>query len=112
MKTAITFLVLSALSFCPSLASAQTLSDESLAKIRFDQNLNSEVPLGLLFRDEQGKEVRLSQYFGAKPVLLVLGYYECPMLCTLVLNGMVQSASELKWSIGKDFDVLCEHQSE
>lgn len=85
---------------------AQTLNDKTLASIRFEQKLNSQVSLGLPFRDEDGRSVRLGQYFGRKPVLLVLGYYECPMLCTLVLNGMVESASEMKWSIGREFDVV------
>jgi protein SCO1 len=93
------------LSLTPSLG-AQTLSDEALAQIRFDQKLGSQVTPALSFRDEEGRPVRLSQYFGQKPVLLVLGYYECPMLCTLVLNGMVESAADLKWSIGQEFEVV------
>jgi protein SCO1 len=85
---------------------AQTLSDEAIAQIRFEQKLNSQVSPVLSFQDEDGKPVRLGQYFGRKPVLLVLGYYECPMLCTLVLNGMVESAEEMKWTIGREFEVV------
>ncbi len=85
---------------------AQSLPDSTLASIRFEQKLNTQVALDLPFQDEDGKEVRLGQYFGRKPVLLVLGYYECPMLCTLVLNGMVASAGDIKWNIGRDFDVV------
>ncbi len=85
---------------------AQSLPDETLAQIRFDQKLNTQISLNLSFRDEDGKQVRLGQYFGHKPVLLVLGYYECPMLCTLVLNGMVESAADMKWSIGREFEVV------
>ena len=87
-------------------ALGQTLPDATLASIRFDQKLNTRVSLALPFRDEEGRQVRLGQYFGRKPVLLVLGYYECPMLCTLVLNGMVESASDMKWSIGREFEVV------
>src|SRR5689334_4228277 len=79
-------------------AHSQTLSDQTLQQIRFDQKLNAQISPTLVFHDEQGKEVRLSQYFGRKPIVLVLGYYECPMLCTLVLNGMVESAADMKWS--------------
>src|SRR5207248_6391639 len=84
----------------------QTLSDSTLAKISFEQKLNSSLSLDLLFHDEHGNEVRLGSLFRDRPVILVLGYYECPMLCTLVLNGMIESLQEIKWSIGKEFDVL------
>ena len=88
------------------LAAESPLSDEALTQIRFDQKLGTKVSPSLLFHDETGQQVQLGQYFGRRPVLLVLGYYECPMLCTLVLNGMVESASDLKWSIGRDFEVI------
>ncbi len=87
-------------------AHAQSLPDQTLAQIRFDQNLNTQVSPALTFRDEDGQPVRLGNYFGQKPVLLVLGYYECPMLCTLVLNGMVEAASDMKWSIGREYEVV------
>ena len=90
---------------CPW-GTAQTLSDSTLAQIRFEQKLNAQVSLLLPFRDEAGKPVQLSRYFDGKPVVLVLGYYECPMLCTLVLNGMVESAADMKWSIGQEFQVV------
>jgi len=85
---------------------AQGLSDNTLSQIRFDQKLNTQVTSSLSFQDEDGKPVQMGQYFGQKPIVLVLGYYECPMLCTLVLNGMVESAADMKWSIGQDYDVV------
>jgi protein SCO1 len=85
---------------------AQTLSDDALGRVRFEQKLYQPVSPTLPFLDETGRQVRLGQYFGQKPVLLVLGYYECPMLCTLVLNGLVESAADLKWSIGRDYEVV------
>jgi len=88
-------------------AGAQNLSDEALAQIRFEQRLNAQVSLNSIFRDENGRTVQLGAYFRDKPVLLVLGYYECPMLCTLVLNAMVESAEDMKWSIGREFEVVC-----
>jgi protein SCO1/2 len=85
---------------------AEALSDSTLASISFEQKLNTQVALDLPFRDESGKPVQLGEFLSKKPVLLVLGYYECPMLCTLVLNGMVESLEDMKWSIGKEFDVI------
>lgn len=86
--------------------SAQTLTDDQLSNIGFHQNLNTQITLNSTFRDENGKTVQLGDYFGRKPVVLVLGYYGCPMLCTLTLNGMVESLEDLKWNIGDEFDVL------
>jgi protein SCO1/2 len=87
-------------------AEAQTLSDATLARIGFEQRLNAQVSLDLTFQDEQGRSVRLGEYFGKKPVILVLGYYGCPMLCTMVLNGLVEDLQDMKWSIGKEFEVV------
>lgn len=89
-----------------SAAGAEGLSDQALGQIRFEQKLGTQVTPALSFRDEEGQPVQLSRYFGQKPVLLVLGYYQCPMLCTLVLNGMLESAADMKWSIGQDFQVV------
>ncbi|HEX4263374.1 MAG TPA: SCO family protein [Verrucomicrobiae bacterium] len=87
-------------------ASAQTLTDDQLSHISFDQNLGAQISLGLPFRDEDGKGVTFGDYFGQKPVVLVLGYYECPMLCTLTFNGMVEAMNDMKWSIGDQFNVV------
>lgn len=85
---------------------AEKISDQALASIQFDQKLDAQVSPALTFRDEAGREVKLGDYFGRKPVILVLGYYQCPMLCTLVLNGMVEALEDLKWTIGNQFDVI------
>lgn len=100
------FLFLVACFWVSSTCFAQQLSDDALTQIRFDQKLNVQVSSDLVFHDEEGREVRLGRYFGRKPMVLVLGYYECPMLCSLVLNGMVSSMQDVKWSIGREFDVL------
>ena len=60
-----------------------------LSKIAIDQRIGHALPLDLAFVDETGSEVRLGDYFGKRPVMLALVYYECPMLCTQVLNGLV-----------------------
>mgnify|MGYP001240627156 CR=1 FL=1 len=72
----------------------------------FDQRLNQQVPLNLTFLDESGRPVRLQQYFGDKPVILSLVYYQCPMLCSQVVNGMTQVFSDLKFNVGRDFQVI------
>ncbi|HTR47582.1 MAG TPA: SCO family protein [Verrucomicrobiae bacterium] len=79
---------------------------ELLKDVGIDQKLNNSIPLDLTFRDEHGKAVVLAQYFGSKPVILTLVYYNCPMLCTQVLNGLDRSLQQIPMSIGKDFDVL------
>src|SRR5205807_4500926 len=55
---------------------------------------------------EAGKTVRLSEYFRKKPVILNFGYYECPMLCSLVTNGMVEGLQDLKVNIGNEFEII------
>ena len=74
--------------------------------VGIDQNLNAQVPLELPFRDEAGHTVRLGHYFGRKPVVLALVYYECPMLCDMVLNGLTHSMEQISLNLGSDFDVV------
>lgn len=93
-------------SFAAPSVPADNLTDSRLAEIKFDQKLNETISLDLHFRDENGRDVRLADYFSNKPVILVLGYYGCPMLCTLVLNGMVEGLQDIRWSIGKEYDVI------
>jgi len=78
----------------------------ALHDVRIEQKLDQQLPLDLVFHDESGQEVKLGQYFGQKPVVLAFVYYDCPMLCTQVLNGMVTSFRVLPFQIGKEFDVV------
>ncbi len=71
-----------------------------------EQRLDSQVPLDTPFMDENGRNVTLGDYFGKKPVVLALVYYECPMLCTQVLNGLVGSLEALTFNAGQEFDVV------
>ena len=73
----------------------------ALRDVRIEQKLDQQVPLDLVFRDENGQAVKLSQYFGRKPVVLAFVYYDCPMLCTQVLNAMVTSFRVLPFQVGK-----------
>jgi protein SCO1/2 len=77
-----------------------------LSQIRIDQRLNHQVPLDLPFVDEHGRDVRLGDYFGKRPVILALVYYECPMLCTQILNGLVTALGVMNFEPGKEFDVI------
>jgi protein SCO1/2 len=78
----------------------------ALAGVTIEQRLNSQLPMGAAFRDEYGQKVELGKYFGKRPVVLALVYYECPMLCTQVLNGLVRSAKVMRFTPGKDYDVV------
>jgi protein SCO1/2 len=77
-----------------------------LRNVGIDQKLNQEVPLDIRFRDETGQTTELRQYFDQKPVILSLVYYECPMLCTEELNGLLSSLKNISLDIGKDFNVV------
>ena len=79
---------------------------ELLKQVGIDQKLNDSIPLDLMFRDEHGRSVALAAYFNSKPVILTLVYYNCPMLCTQVLNGLTRSLKQIPMDIGKDFNVI------
>lgn len=91
--------------FSPLSSLAQSPA-EVIQQVAFEQKINQPLPLGLKFRDEAGREVALGDYFGRRPVVLALVYYECPMLCTFVLNGLVKSLKVLKFEPGREFDVV------
>ena len=88
----------------PALPSQQT--PPALSAVSFEQRLNEQLPLDLEFKDESGRSVKLGEYFGRKPVVLTFVYYECPMLCTQVLNGLESSLRVINESIGQEFDVV------
>ncbi len=77
-----------------------------LSKIHIDQHLDRPLPLDLPFVDESGKPVRLGDYFGKRPVVMALAYYECPMLCTQVLNGLVSALGVMNFEPGREFEVV------
>lgn len=77
-----------------------------LKNVGIEQHLNEQIPADLAFVDETGKTVRLGDYFGKKPLVLSLVYYQCPMLCGEVLNGLESAMRVLKFDVGKEFDVL------
>jgi protein SCO1 len=77
-----------------------------LRNVAIEQRLDRPLPLDLPFRDETGRAVRLREYFGKRPVVLVLAYYNCPMLCTEVLNGLSSAMRVLTFDAGRDYEVV------
>ena len=79
-----------------------------LGKIAIEQKIGQQLPLDLPFVDDHGTQVKLGDYFGhgKRPVILALVYYECPMLCTQVLNGLVSTVSTLNFNAGTEYDVV------
>lgn len=105
---------------CPSILRAQVSTIESksmgdnrgdelpqvLKKVQVQQHLNQQLPLNAQFVDETGKTVLLGDYFGKQPVLLSLVYYQCPMLCSEELNGMVEALEMVHLQPGRDFQIV------
>jgi len=90
-------------------SSAYAITNEADIKgIGIDEKLGSTIPLDLTFRDEQNKPVKLRDFFrDEKPVILTLNYYECPLLCTYVLNGVLDVVNKLdSLSLGRDFRIV------
>ncbi|MEZ4616097.1 MAG: SCO family protein [Caldilineaceae bacterium] len=77
-----------------------------LASIGFDQRLNIQVPGDIAFRNEEGTGVTLADFFGSKPVILLLGYLQCPNLCSLERSALETSLHDLRFDAGKDFEVV------
>jgi len=87
-------------------ARAQPSVDGPNGQFSYDQRLNVPVPPDLPFRDEAGRDVRLGDYFGKRPVVLVLAQYRCPMLCNQVLNGLNEALRGVPEDAGERYDVM------
>jgi protein SCO1 len=77
-----------------------------LKNVGIQQNLNQPLPLDLAFTDDLGRTVHLGDYFGKKPVILSLVYFNCPMLCGEVLSGLERSLHMMSFDVGKEFEVI------
>lgn len=107
-------LFLVALALAPAAARAQEVapglpsSSQPLAlrDVGYDQKLGERVPLDIVLRDETGAPVSLAAAVGDKPTVLSLVYYECPMLCTLTLNGLVSALNVLPFEPGREFSLV------
>jgi len=77
-----------------------------LKNVGVQQNLNRPIPPDLMFQDDTGRNVRLGDFFGKRPIILNLVYYNCPMLCGEVLSGLENSLRMMSFDVGKEFDVI------
>lgn len=77
-----------------------------LKEVSFEQHMDAQLPLDATFRDEKGREVKLGDFFGDKPVILTFVYYDCPMLCTLILNGLAKALAVLTFDPGREYEVV------
>jgi protein SCO1/2 len=91
----------------PTQAGTSTGLPAALKSVGIEQKLDAQLPLDAEFKNESGEIVKLGDYFGkGRPVVLALVYYECPMLCNEVLNGLTGSLKGISFEAGKEFDVL------
>jgi protein SCO1/2 len=88
----------------PGTVSTDTLPQ--LKDVSFKQRLNERLPLDASFTDESGRRVTLGDYFGRKPVVLAFVYYECPMLCTQVMNGLSSAMKVMPFAAGEEYEVV------
>lgn len=99
------------LTFTGALAAEEGLVDPKdmpgpLKEVGFDQKIGDILPLDAAFVDEAGLQVTLGDYFGERPVIVAFVYYDCPMLCSLVMNGLAKSVGVLEFNAGEAFDVV------
>ncbi|WP_322512502.1 SCO family protein [Chloroflexus sp.] len=98
---------LAMLLLAPATALAQGGKTNPADNVAFEQRIGEQVPLDAVFRDEQGAEVRLGQFFTTgQPVILVMSYYECPMLCSFVREGVLSALQQVTLTAGRDFQVV------
>ena len=90
----------------PAALAQQITTPAILNQVGITQNLNARIPPDLVFRDETGKSVRMGDFFGQKPIVLSLVYFDCPALCTEVLNGELRTMKAISLDLGKDFDAV------
>ncbi len=83
------------------------LTNEELERVRFEQHLGQPISSTLLFHDSTGRQVKMGDLLdGRRPVILVMGYFHCPMLCTLINDGLIKALQELRPNVGRDFKVV------
>ena len=85
---------------------AQSYTEGLQQRIGIDQKLGDQLPLDLRFVDSEGNTVHLRDFFGEKPIILSLVYFDCPMLCTQVINSLLRAMNVLSFGAGTEFDVL------
>jgi protein SCO1/2 len=94
------------LQYAPSTQGLKGGMPSPFQRLGFDQRVGQRVPPDLAFRDEAGRQVRIGDYFGKRPVVLSLVYFGCPMLCPLTLDGLTRSLKGMSFDAGKEFEVV------
>ena len=92
--------------YLPRAGQPASAMPRALREIGFDQKLDAPLPLDTTFRDEDGRTVRLGEFFGKRPAVLAFVYYDCPMLCTQIVNALASSLRTMSLTAGEDFDVV------
>jgi protein SCO1 len=82
------------------------LTPGDLSRVKFEQHPGQQISRDLVFRNEEGRALKLRDLLGNRPVILVLGYYRCPMLCTMINDGLINALQNLRANVGSDFDVI------
>jgi protein SCO1 len=99
-------IALGGVALIPSPAPAQATVGGVVSQVGFDQKLGTQLPLDLRFHDDQGREIRLAELFGRRPVIVAPVYFRCPLLCNQLLNGLTRSLKPVSLGVGNDFDVV------
>jgi protein SCO1 len=89
-----------------TMAVAGGIGPDDLKRVGFDQHIGQPLSTSLTFQESDKRNVALGDLFNSKPTLLVLGYYHCPMLCTFINDGLIESLQELRLNAGRDFNVI------
>jgi protein SCO1/2 len=84
----------------------RALTPDELGRVTFEQHPGQQVSRDLVFRDETGRVLELGDLFRGRPVILVPGYYRCPMLCPMINDGLINALENLRASVGADFEVV------
>lgn len=98
--------VLLAILLLSSGSPVRAIPPDELTKIRYDQHIGADVSRDLMFRDSENHLVSIGQELNHKPTLLVMGYYHCPMLCTLINDGLIETLQELRFNVGREFNIV------
>jgi protein SCO1 len=91
---------------CAFAGQTRALTPSDLTRVTFEQHPGLQISSDLVFRDQDDQPFRLGDHFGKQPTILVLGYYRCPMLCSLINDGLIHALQELPLNIGRDFQVI------
>jgi protein SCO1/2 len=91
---------------CASVWQTRALTPGDLSRVTFEQHPGVQISPDLVFRDQNDRPFRLGDHFGKQPTILVLGYYRCPMLCSLINDGLIHALQELPLNAGRDFQVI------